>query len=192
MKKILLLLLLFPLCANALSPNGLSDENIKKLELQAAQMKLDAAQLDNKQLLKTIGLLDDIKMSPKELEQLGTYGTQLGKVVTGFVKEIGLTISEFLNTPWGIVAVVLLAWHIFASDISLIMMSFVGGIIYIVFWSKFISPSLYTYINVGTESHPKFQKSISEKSIENTQGVIAVISFIIFVIIEIFIMSNIG
>ena len=155
-------------------------------------MQLDAKQLENKPLAKTIGLLDDIKMSPEELEQLGTYGTQLGKVVTGFVKEIGLTISEFLNTPWGIVAVFLLGWHLFASDISLIMMSFSIAIIYIIFWSKFISPSLYTYKDVGTEQRPKYQKTISKESLDGNSGGLTIFSFVIFVILEVLIMINIG
>ena len=42
------------------------------------------------------------------------------------------------------------------------MMSFSIAIIYIIFWSKFISPSLYTYKDVGTEQRPKYQKTISK------------------------------
>jgi len=208
MKYLTIFLMLFSLTANAeISTAGLNKEEIAQLQLNVAQMKLEKQVEANTP--EVVSMLSNLKMTPEELNNLGTYGTQLGKVLTGFVKEIGITANEFLQTPWGGVAVVLVAWHFFASDIALVMMSLGVLILFFLYWNKLVAPSLYTYVNINStdgkyddkESENvkplkvkavKLRKVINKEMLEKTPGVLAIVGFIVFIIIEIIIMANIG
>lgn len=204
MKYLIIFLMLFSLTANAeISTSGLTKEEIATLNLNVAQMKLDKQVEQNAP--EVVSILKNLALTPEELDSLGTYGTQLGKVVTGFVKEIGITANEFLKTPWGVVAILLLAWHFFASDIALVGMAFGVGILFLMYWNKLVAPALYTYVDINKpletsdgvkpaikQKGSKLRKTINKEMLEKTPGVLAVVGFLVFIILEVIIMANIG
>lgn len=194
MKYLTFFLLLFSLTVNAeISTTGLTKAQAAELNLKAAEMKL--ARETTNTTPDVVNIIKDFSLTDEELDNISTYGTQLGKVLTGFVKEIGLTANEFLKTPWGIVVIVLLAWHLFASDIALIMMSFGVFILFYLYWNKLVAPALYTYIDIESKSDDKkskLQKAIDHEELERIPGFLAIVGFLIFIIIEVVIMINIG
>lgn len=187
MKKLLVtLLVLIPLISSAETINStheLTDVQIAELNAAIAQMQIDKLNVENTSS-DMISIVKGLNISEEEMSNLGTYGSQLGKVVTGFVKEIGMSINEFLHTPFGLIAFLMLIWHLFASDISLIIMSFFILYIFYKFWKMMVAPALYTENDENDEN-----KYID---LDSTASVLGLVAFIIMIIIEIVIMSNIG
>ena len=121
-----ILLMTFSVTVNAattLKSSGLSAEQIAQLELQAAQMVVDAQEVAN--LPAIDGVMDKLAgldLSEESLAKYSNVGTQIGKIVTGFLTEIGVSAANFLDTTWGTVAIILVAWHYFANDMALLML----------------------------------------------------------------------
>jgi len=121
-----------------LKVDGLSADDIDKLNLAAAQMVVEAREAANKPVVDAmIDKLGDLDISDEALDRYSTIGTKVGKIVTGFLTEIGVTAANFLDTNWGIVAMILVGFHYFGNDMALLGMIMVDLTVLLPIWLLF-------------------------------------------------------
>ena len=144
MKYMILLVMLVSSQANAVSlkATGLSSEQIAKLELQAATMVVEANEaklaIDNAPILNTVvDKIGDFNITEESLNRYSGMGQKVGKILTGFWVEIGITAQSFLSTNWGFLAMLLVGWHYFASDIANLALANVIMLFFIPLWLRF-------------------------------------------------------
>jgi len=146
---IVTLLMVFALQANALTQlkvDGLSDDDIAKLNLEAAKMVVKAKEVANKPVVDTmLDKLGGLDISEEALDRYSTIGTKVGKIVTGFLTEIGVTAANFLDTNWGIVAMILVGFHYFGNDMALLGMIVVDLTVLLPIWLLFARNLWFPY-----------------------------------------------
>lgn len=149
-----ILLMTFTVTVNAetrLKSSGLSPEQVAQLELQAAQMVVDAQEAANLPAIDgVLDTLDGLDLSEEALDKYANVGTKVGKIVTGFLTEIGVTTANFLDTKWGVVAMVLVAWHYFANDIAVLMLINLNLFIFLPIWLYFARNVWFPYKKFAT------------------------------------------
>lgn len=187
-----------------ISTDGLSREQVAQIELQKAQMKLDSLSSSNtnditQPVEEIVSKLTDINITEEQFDNFSSYGTKLGKVITGFAVEIGVTITDFLATPWGIFAALMLIWHLFGGDISLIMLSIGSTIVFMPIWVKLAKTGLYEKVLVtgkdkqpilDKDGNPLFNEVFSMSRWNDSVGGALVVSFMMYMFLQIVISLN--
>ncbi len=138
MKKLLLVIgLLYSINVFADSNNlpGLSElTDMEKAEIQLQVQKKIA---EKNQLQAQAKQLSDNIPDPDMVQKYVTLGEGIGKAFGGAAKEVGVTVNEFVKTPVGLMAMILIVWnymgamivHLFAGMLLLIV-----GIMLVRWW----------------------------------------------------------
>jgi len=80
----------------------------------------------------------DPTVSPENFQKWVDAGTSVGKGLASIVKELGITVNEFLTTPAGKIGIAALIAHVFGHEIINVIGVMVGLCIWLPIW-------IYTY-----------------------------------------------
>jgi hypothetical protein len=119
MKYALIALLAVFLSTSAMaevSTRGLTDAQRAALEAQAAQLRLQNEEAGGMNL----------NVEPGEIERYANIGEGVARAIGAAARETGMAVNEFMMTPAGKLAVVLIVWKLIGADL-------VGGLMAIVF-----------------------------------------------------------
>lgn len=121
MKRFLIALcLLFPLVATAaIETNGLTDKQKAELALQAAQMKEQATA---------------IPANPEDIKKWVGMGEEIGNVLIGLSGKLGIAMDQLLDSKVGLIAVLLIVWHVIGSALIHIGLGIMWLIIMTTLW----------------------------------------------------------
>lgn len=120
--------------AESLNTQAVSDAGWAKLspEQQAAILQQVASQSAGKKDPATSAV------SPENFQKWVDAGTSVGKGLASIVKELGITVNEFIASPAGKIGVAVLIAHVFGNEIIHIVFGTLGLCIWLPIW-------IYTY-----------------------------------------------
>jgi hypothetical protein len=169
MKSFLIsILLFFTLITNtqAYSPidtNGLTDSQLAEIAAKAAQMKADAAsknvEASKPAMERVVEFAQNI--NEQDLDKFSTYGVKLGKVITGFIGEIGISIEQFLNTKIGYAVIALLIFHFFGAKIISISFAIIFAAIFLPIWIRIFKNRYFEIIEKVEPAWYSFGKPVT-------------------------------
>lgn len=129
MKNIFCCVLLMLVVTNAnanngvLEDSGLDDVGMAEVkQIIAERVAMQKRRVKKQNLIETV-MVNGNKLNISDIDKYADAGTKAGKIVTGFLKEIGIAAENFLDSKWGILVAIFVFWHFFSGDIGLLMIA---------------------------------------------------------------------
>lgn len=125
------------------------------------------------------------KVNPENFEKWVNAGASVGKGLASIVKELGITVNEFVQTPAGKIGVGVLVWHVMGNELIRVVFGTVLLFIWIPIWISMYRNYCFPKSRVTSERTGLFQyKSVVEyrEVSEDTNGwrITLLIAFVVF------------
>lgn len=172
-----------------LNISGLSDEQKAILELQAAQMVVESnAEAAKPVIDNVVDRLAGIELDEESLDKYSNIGSKVGKIVTGFLTELGVAAADFLDTGWGMIAMLLVAWYYFANDMAVLMLIGMDLFVLMPLWVYFAKMVWFPYTEMNDGDGMIVKRKFSNNYSSNVGGWMIFILCVILLILIISVM----
>lgn len=94
------------------STRGLTDEQRAQLEVQAAQFKAENVKAGGAEVVEKIA-----EVNPDNLQKYADVGEAIAKSLGAAAKEMGVAVNEFMQSPAGLLTVVLIVYHFIGAEL---------------------------------------------------------------------------
>jgi hypothetical protein len=103
------------------------------------------------------------KVNPENFQKWVEAGTSVGKGLASIVKELGITVNEFVQTPAGKIGVGVLVWHVMGNELIHVVFGVVFLFIWIPIWISMYRNYCFPKSKVTSERTGLFQ---SKRTVE--------------------------
>lgn len=155
---------------------GLSDSQIAELVLQAESMKEEAASQTNQVI------------NVEQLNQYAEFGQAFGSAISQTASEVGQATNEFIQTPAGKIAIMLIVWKIAGEELFGAISGFVWFTVmiplWIYFWHTTVTKNRWEYqIRTDAEGKEIVDKIPAPDPLQSRADVASILMMITFMLI---------
>lgn len=125
------------------------------------------------------------KVTPENFEKWVSAGTSVGKGLASIVKELGITVNEFVQTPAGKIGVGVLVWHVMGNELIRVVFGVILLFVWIPIWISMYRNYCFPKSKVTSERTGLFQskRTVEYREVnEDTNGwrITLLIAFVVF------------